>query len=68
VPTRLASRYLASKSATFTFAARNLHKWTKYTGIDPEDNADAGNTFNVASDFQTVPPPTYFILRLNLGF
>jgi hypothetical protein len=68
LPSRLASHYLDSKSATFTFAARNLHKWTKYTGLDPEDNADAGSTANVASDFQTIPPPTYFIFRLNLGF
>ena len=54
--------------ATATFAVRNLHKWTSYTGIDPEANADAGSTANVASDFQTIPPPTYFIFRLNLAF
>ncbi|HKW08746.1 MAG TPA: hypothetical protein VJO33_00115, partial [Gemmatimonadaceae bacterium] len=65
---RWTSRYLAARSTTATFAVRNLHKWTKYTGIDPEDNADAGNTSNIASDFQTIPPPTYFIFRLNVGF
>ena len=68
LPERLSSRYLASKGATATFAVRNLHKWTSYTGIDPEANADAGSTANVASDFQTIPPPTYFIFRLNLAF
>jgi hypothetical protein len=25
-----------AKDATLIFSARNLHKWTKYTGIDPE--------------------------------
>ena len=68
LPERLSARYLASKGATATFAVRNLHKWTNYTGIDPEANADAGSTANVASDFQTIPPPTYFIFRLNLAF
>lgn len=68
VPQRLARRLGGATSTSLTFAARNLHVWTNYTGIDPESNADAGSTANLASDFQTVPPPTYFILRLNLGF
>ena len=36
--------------------------------MDPENNSDVGSTSSVASDFQTMPPPTYFALRLNLGF
>jgi hypothetical protein len=68
VPERLLGRTSFAKNASLNFAARNLHVWTHYTGIDPESNADAGNTGSVASDFQTVPPPTYFIFRLNLGF
>ncbi len=61
-----ASRF--AKDATVTFAARNLHKWTRYGGIDPEANSDAGSTSSLPSDFQALAPPTSFILRLNLGF
>jgi TonB-linked SusC/RagA family outer membrane protein len=68
VPERFLGRSRFAKTASLNFAARNLHVWTNYTGIDPESNADAGSTASVASDFQTVPPPTYFIFRLNLGF
>ena len=69
LPQSLYARAGAS-SASLTFAGRNLHKWTKYTGIDPESNADAGGggTLNAPSDFQTTPPPTFFTVRLNLGF
>lgn len=69
LPARLASRVGAS-SASVTFAGRNLHVWTKYDGIDPESNADAGGggTLNAPSDFQTTPAPTFFTVRLNLGF
>jgi TonB-linked SusC/RagA family outer membrane protein len=68
VPQSLLHRVGRAKSASLTFSARNIHIWTKYSGIDPESNADAGNTGSLASDFQTVPPPTYFVFRLNLGF
>lgn len=67
VPDRLTRLLGGARTTSLTFAARNLHTWTGYTGIDPESNADAGSTFNLPSDFQTVPPPTYYILRLNLG-
>jgi TonB-linked SusC/RagA family outer membrane protein len=63
-PTTLASR-LRARAASLTFAARNLHVWTPYTGVDPE--ASYGSD-NVPNDFQTAPPPTYFTLRLNIGF
>jgi hypothetical protein len=59
------SRVFRAQSASLTFAARNLHVWTKYTGVDPEASYGSGN---VPNDFQTAPPPTYFTLRLNLGF
>ena len=68
VPQGVLARALRGKSATLSFAARNLHVWTNYTGLDPESNAVAGGANNLPSDFQTVPPPTYYILRLNVGF
>ena len=52
----------------FIFSARNLHKWTKYTGIDPESDSDAGSTISTQTDFQAAPPPSYFIFRFNVTF
>ena len=64
-PSNVATRLFRSNSASLTFAARNLHVWTNYTGVDPE--ASYGS-LDIPNDFQTAPPPTYFTLRLNLGF
>ena len=50
------------------FSARNLHKWTKYSGIDPESDSDAGSTISTQTDFQAAPPPSYFIFRFNVTF
>ena len=63
-PSKIAAR-LRAESASLTFAARNLHVWTPYTGVDPESSY---GSLDVPNDFQTAPPPTYFTLRLNLGF
>jgi TonB-linked SusC/RagA family outer membrane protein len=69
LPDRLAARLLRGRSASLTFAARNVAYWSRYSGIDPESDADAGAAeTDVPSDFQTAPPPSYFTLRLNLGF
>jgi len=69
LPASLATR-LRARDANFTFGARNLHVWTKYTGIDPESNYTSGatGTNDVANDFLTQPPKTYFTLRLNLHY
>lgn len=64
-PQTFATRVFRSESASLSFAARNLHVWTKYTGVDPESSYGATTAQN---DFQTAAPPTYFTLRLNLGF
>ncbi|MBA2257639.1 MAG: SusC/RagA family TonB-linked outer membrane protein [Acidobacteria bacterium] len=71
VPTGLLGRSrVGAERASITFAARNLALWTKYTGIDPEsayfEGGGAGN--EVAQDFQTAPPPTYYTIRFNFGF
>ncbi|HEY4130844.1 MAG TPA: TonB-dependent receptor, partial [Gemmatimonadaceae bacterium] len=68
VPSRLVARTRLAKEAQLVFSARNLHIWTKYSGIDPESDSDAGNTTNGQTDFQAMPPPTYFIFRLNFTF
>jgi TonB-linked SusC/RagA family outer membrane protein len=68
IPPSLVARTSFAKDVSLTFTARNLHVWTKYTGIDPESNSDAGSTANTQTDFQAAPPPTYFLVRLNLVF
>ncbi len=56
---------LRARDAQLVFSARNLHTWTNYTGPDPEANYSTGDT---QTDFSTLAPPTYFILRLNLHY
>ncbi|HEX3866327.1 MAG TPA: hypothetical protein VHV78_06215, partial [Gemmatimonadaceae bacterium] len=65
LPTVVSSRVLRSRDAQLVFSARNLHVWTKYTGVDPESSETPGD---VQNDFSTTAPPTYFILRLNLHY
>ena len=67
LPQRLVAK-TGARDANFIFSARNLHKWTKYSGIDPESDSDAGSTISTQTDFQAAPPPTYFIFRLNVTF
>jgi TonB-linked SusC/RagA family outer membrane protein len=67
LPERLISRSRA-RSASLVFSARNLQQWTNYRGNDPESDFAAGNGGDSPSEFQNFAAPTYFILRLNLGF
>jgi hypothetical protein len=64
LPDRVATA-IRARDASLLFAARNLHVWTSYTGIDPESNYGTGDT---QTDFSTTAPRTYFILRLNLHY
>ena len=69
VPPNMAVRVLKAQSASVTLSARNVAKWTKYRGVDPENDFTAANAnSNNPSDFQTFGAPTYFIARVNLGF
>jgi hypothetical protein len=66
LPQRFAARFNAA-AATLTLAGRNLHTWTKYSGIDPELNAAAQDNFATA-DFLTFPQVRFFTARLALAF
>jgi TonB-linked SusC/RagA family outer membrane protein len=67
-PEQWAARYLRGKSLSATLAARNLGVlWTKYTGVDPEAFGATG-TGNASSEFQSFAPPSYYAIRLSLGF
>lgn len=65
-PMRFAQKAKA-KDLSITAAVRNGYLfWTKYDGVDPESLF--GATADAGSDFQAAAPPTFFTLRLNLGF
>jgi hypothetical protein len=66
IPQRVAAR-IGAGSAIITFAGRNLHTWTRYSGLDPEVNAAAQSNFSTA-DFLTAPQIRYFTARLALSF
>ncbi len=59
------ARAMHATRASFTASGRNLMKWTKYSGIDPESGYLDGG---LQTDFQTQPPPTYWMFRVNLTF
>jgi hypothetical protein len=72
-PDQWAGKYLRGRSASLNFAARNLHLWTNYRGIDPEIDRLAGTTQTTGAnapgeEFQTLGIPTYFTFRFNIGF
>jgi hypothetical protein len=64
----MAARLLRARSANIVASARNLKVWTAYRGTDPESDFQATVDNNIPSEFQTLGPPTYFIVRLNLVF
>jgi hypothetical protein len=61
------ARLGGARGASITLAGKNLHTWTKYTGIDPEIVEAATTSFN-QSEFNTQPTPRFYTLRFNLTF
>jgi TonB-linked SusC/RagA family outer membrane protein len=59
---------LKARTAALVLSVRNVAKWTKYRGVDPENDFTGASAVDAPADFQTFGAPTYFILRLNLGF
>jgi outer membrane receptor protein involved in Fe transport len=64
----MAKRLLRGRSLSAVVTARNLKLWTKYRGTDPESGFNTNDGTEAPSEFQTVGPPSYFIMRLNIGF
>ncbi len=54
-------RRIGVTGARFTLTARNLHTWTKYEGLDPEERQGP-------NDQALLPPLRRFIATLNLTF
>jgi hypothetical protein len=49
-------------------AARNLHTWTSYSGLDPEINLFAASTVSRGVDFATTPIPRTVTVSLDFNF
>lgn len=72
---QVVNKYLQSQNgSSFVVGVRNIHTWSSYTGIDPEENFGVGTSSGnrslpeVSGDFNSSPPPTYFTFRLNLKY
>jgi TonB-linked SusC/RagA family outer membrane protein len=59
---------LRARSLSVVATARNVATWTDYRGVDPESDFVATTGSDAPSEFQTIAPPSFLILRLNLGF
>lgn len=68
LPTSITS-HLKVGSASLTVSGRNLALWSAYGGTDPEVQSSPGNAnMPAAFDDTGVPAPTYWLLRVNVGF
>ena len=67
MPTRVAT-VMRARSADMIFSGRNLGTWSKYRGIDPENNYQITDGSDAGSDFQTIGLASYWTLRFNVGF
>jgi TonB-linked SusC/RagA family outer membrane protein len=69
LPSRVAT-LVKARNADLVFAGRNLGTWSKYRGIDPENDFQAsdGSGTDTGSDFQTIGLASYWTIRFNLGF
>ena len=67
LPGRITRLFAAENGSTLAFGLRNIHTWTSFTGVDPEQNFGV-NGNEVTNDFNTSPPPTYITFRLNLRY
>lgn len=68
LPTEWASKLARAKSLSMVLSGRNLKLWTKYRGTDPESGFNTTSGTEAPQEFQTIGPPSYFILRFNLGY
>ncbi len=67
LPQRVNQLFRSQNGSSFVFTARNLKLWSSFWGIDPESNYGV-NGADLENEFQTSPPPTYFVFRLNLKY
>ncbi|HEU0015785.1 MAG TPA: SusC/RagA family TonB-linked outer membrane protein, partial [Longimicrobium sp.] len=61
-------RRLGTDDLGLRVAARNLHTWTDYSGVDPEVNLFGASTVARGVDFATTPIPRTFVVSLDFNF
>ena len=61
------SHFLRVTNPSITFAARELHTWTNYGGIDPEAAAQTASGAT-AIDQGVIPPLTRFLVTFNFSW
>ena len=66
LPARYA-RLARARAMSVTVAGRNLHTWTKYSGVDPEVNSVGASNF-AQSDFLSQPQVRYATVRVNVSY
>jgi len=70
LPQKIAKDWLRAESAALTFAGRNLHTWTKYRGVDVEENGIP--IFAFSNDVQNTTfsqgPRRYFTVKATLHY
>ncbi len=64
--------YVGANSMAITISARNLHTWTRYTGLDPEETLAAsngtGSNSGNALDQSEFPQLAQFIVTFRLSY
>ena len=65
VPAKLLRYAKAQDGSTVVFSMRNISTWTNYTGLDPEEHDQPGDT---QTNFQSAGPSTYVTFRVNLKY
>jgi hypothetical protein len=67
---RLAHQIVRAQRASISVAARNLHTWTPFKGLDPENVSSFPNssTFGTIFEQNELPQLATFMVRLNLSF
>jgi TonB-linked SusC/RagA family outer membrane protein len=61
------THFLRVTNPSITFAARELHTWTNYGGIDPEASAQTASGAT-AIDQGVIPPLTRFLVTFNFSW
>jgi hypothetical protein len=66
------ARYVGANSLAVTVSGRNLHTWTRYTGLDPENSLAAsngtGSNAGIALDQSEFPQLAQFLVTFRLAY
>ena len=61
-------RHFGAEAMDLRIAARNLHTWTSYRGLDPEVNLFSASTVSRGVDFADTPVPRTYLVSLKFTF